>query len=224
MHHKICLCPAMTCGFRCICTSYTHIHICSYSYLYLFVFICIFVCIHIYICLYSYSYLFVFIFIIALIVWCIPRSVMSVSIHDTSQLPLSGSPTLIVMQSLRLYYILVVITLVSGMDVLICDLGWQRIPVLQRYLCFETVNLLHKEAVQILQCLAKLSFAFGGFYRAVSAQLLNLSPTPSPAWPRYCNSNCNCICICICIRICVCICICICIRVCICISWILQSC
>ena len=40
--------------------------------------------------------------------------------------------------------------------------------MLQRYLCFETVNLLHKEAVQILQCLAKLSFAFGGFYRAVS--------------------------------------------------------
>ena len=28
--------------------------------------------------------------------------------------------------------------------------------------------MLHKEAVQILQCLAKSSFAFSGFYRAVS--------------------------------------------------------
>ena len=63
------------------------------------------------------------------------------------------------------------------MDVLICDLGWQRIPVLQRYLCFETVNLLHKEAgMQIVQCLAKLSsFAFAGFYRAICAPTQLLS-------------------------------------------------
>ena len=54
----------------------------------------------------------------------------------------------------------------------------QKVRALQRYLCFETVNLLHKEAgVQIVQCLAKLSsFAFAGFYRAICAPNHFLGP------------------------------------------------
>ena len=180
MHHMVCLCPATTQAFRCIFT-YTHIHICLDLNLYLHPlsdashglslsdcdtsqlplsgspwscyatnFVFILVNIHIYICT-------------ALTHSHKPDSFIRVAHPDLALQSLCCN-TDISCQARMCWYVI---------------WKYQRIRVLQRYLCFETVNLLHKEAVQILQCLAKLSFAFGGFYRAVS--WCNLSATPSQA-------------------------------------------